>query len=554
MAMISCAECSHQISDRAASCPGCGAPVTPAVETKPRGRRVIPKVLITLMAFWTLGTLLWLIVPRRASDQLIALANTSLERLYQRTEQLWTTDQVQASSQNQAAHQSAAADQIQATDQPSSSDPSGSSDQASSSDQSNSAHQLATADGSASVSRPPGQPASTLRPVYETTAEQLSEDYSANVVATQTKIGASLVRLSGSVAEIDLDVTGRPVVKLWTSKDNSGAMTLTEDQRRAAAQLAKGDTVELECDKIARRGASLEGSDCTLEFVDATLKQVNLALVLANNDGASRVYVVGPMSEAACLTSREGISRLGINQRREHVVAKNCTAAARESIPPAGCHLNSSAVTVPGISTAHLWQYDCGSSAVARTSARKKTPARSNGNAATPAVTTVPAALDANTEPERQGSAATAPRLSEHRATNIHIASASDSDTGTATAAQEGYIGGSTILTLRGGSRDTTSPGKTVTGSDDLAQVRAVDRQAADHIATYCSKSIVSPNNQDNLVTECRRSEAEAWTRLVLKNEFPGLDDATRRKCNEPPFPDTYLAKERCAQYELHRN
>jgi hypothetical protein len=209
-------------------------------------------------------------------------------------------------------------------------------------------------------------------------------------------------------------------------------------------------------------------------------------------------------------------------------------------------------------------------------------------------MTTVPAALDANTEPVSQGSedsavvgsmsaeppsspvsatagagaaAAAAPRRSEHRATNIHVASASDSDTGTATAAprvpvaeatvahaQEGYIGGSTTLTLKGGSRDTTSPGRTVTGSDDLAQVRAADPQAADHIATYCSKSIVSPNNQDNLVTECRRSEAEAWTRLVLKNEFPGLDDATRRKCNEPPFPDTYLAKERCAQYELHRN
>jgi hypothetical protein len=554
MAIISCAECSHQVSDRAASCPSCGAPVTPAVETKPRGRRVVPKVLIALMTFWTVGTLLWLIVPRRVPDQLIALANTSLERLQQRTERLWATDKVQATSQSQAAHQSAAADPVQATDQQAT-------------DQSNSAHQLATADGSASVSRPPGQPGSTLRPVYESTAEQLSQDYSANVVATQTKIGTSLVRLSGNIAEIDLDVTGRPVVKLWTSKDNSAAMTLTEDQRGSAAQLAKGESVEIECDKVAHRGASLEGSDCTLEFVDATPKQVNLALVLANNNGASRVYVVGPMSDAACLTSSEGISRLGINQRGQHVVSKNCTAAARESIPPAGCHLNSSVVTVPGIPTAHLWRYDCGSAAVAGTSARKKTPASSNGNAATLAVTTVPAASDANTEPESQASAAATPRLSEHRATNIHIASASDSDTGAATAAprvpvkaatvapvQEGYIGGSTVLTLRGGSRDTNLPGKAVAGSDDLAQVRAVDPQAADHIATHCSKSIVSPNNQDALVTECRRAEAEAWTRLVLKNEFPGLDDATRKKCNEPPFPDTYLAKERCARFELHMN
>lgn len=407
----------------------------------------------------------------------------------------------------------------------------------------------------------PGQPASTLRPVYETTAEQLYQDYSANGVAIQTKIGARLVRLSGSIAEIDLDVTGRPVVKLWTSKESSAAMTLTEDQRGTAAQLTKGESVEIDCDKIARRGASLEGSDCTLEFVDATPKQVNLSVVLANNNGAARVYVVGPMSDAACLTSSEGLSRLGINQGSEHVASKNCTTATRESIPPAGCHLNSSAMTIPGIPTAHLWRYDCSSSAVARTSARKKTPASSKGNAAALAVATVPAPLDANTEPESQGPAApaTAPRPSEHRATNIHVASASDSDTGSGTAGsrvpvEEGYIGGSTTLTLRGGSRNTTAPGRTVTGSDDLAQVRAVDPQAADHIATYCSKSIVSPNNQESLVAECRRAESEAWTRLVLKNEFPTLDDATRKKCNAPPFPDTYLAKERCARFELHLN
>lgn len=568
MAIISCAECTHQVSDRAASCPSCGAPVAPAVETKPPGRRVIPRVLITLMALWTLGTLLWLVIPRRAPDQLIAFAKTSLERLHQRTEQLWTTDKVQASSQNQAAQGSAA--EIQATDRPSSSsDRSGSSDQASSSDQSNPAHRLATADGSASVARPPDQPASTPRPVYETTAEQLYQDYSANVVALQTKIGASLVRLSGRIAEIDLDVTGRPVVKLWTGEDDSAAMTLTEDQREAAAQLAKGETVEIECDKIARRDASLEGSDCTLEFVDASPKQVNLALVLANNNGTARVYVAGPMSDAACLTSSEGVSRLGINLRGEHVVSKNCTAVAHQSIPPAGCHLSSSAATIPGIPTAHLWRYDCSSSSVARASARKKTPASSQGNA----VTTVQAALDENSEPESQGSAAAvafplpvensavaaAPRPSEHGTTNIHIASAGVSDTGTAATAAprvpvEGYIGGSTTLTLRGEPRDTTSPGKTATGADDLAQVRAVDPQAADHIATYCSKSIASPDNQDSLVTECRSREAEAWTRLVLKNEFPALDEATRKKCNEPPFPDTYFAKERCARYELHLN
>ena len=63
MAIIPCRECAHQVSDQAASCPSCGAPVAHAVKTRPRGKRVIARMLITLMTLWTLGTLLWLLVP-----------------------------------------------------------------------------------------------------------------------------------------------------------------------------------------------------------------------------------------------------------------------------------------------------------------------------------------------------------------------------------------------------------------------------------------------------------------------------------------------------------
>lgn len=102
----------------------------------------------------------------------------------------------------------------------------------------------------------------------------------------------------------------------------------------------------------------------------------------------------------------------------------------------------------------------------------------------------------------------------------------------------------------RASASGTTAAG---TASDDLAEVRAVDPQAANHITTYCSQTIASAN-RDALSAQCRRREAEAWTRLVLENEFPTLDEATRRKCSEPPFPDTYVAKESCARYELHMN
>jgi hypothetical protein len=91
-----------------------------------------------------------------------------------------------------------------------------------------------------------------------------------------------------------------------------------------------------------------------------------------------------------------------------------------------------------------------------------------------------------------------------------------------------------------------TAPSAAV-ASDDLAAVRAADPQAADHIASYCA----STSGTGGGVATCRRDEREAWTRLVQRNEFPALDNATRLKCSQPPFPDSYRAKEICAKYEL---
>lgn len=608
MAIIPCRECAHQVSDQAASCPSCGAPVNTSIETKPRLKRVIVRAFIAVMALWTLGTLLWLLLPGRPTEQLITLANSSLQRLSRGlTRTPPTTDLTQATYQTQGAHRSAAAGP------PRSSVASGSSDGSASSSESNS-----PPDRSAFTLPAPDQSAPPRRPVYRTTAEQLYQDYEANVVAIQSKIGASRVRLTGSVAEIDQDVAGRPVVKLWTGKDSIAAMTLAEDQRAVSAQLFKGEAVEIECDKIGHSGALLQGSDCTLAFIDVRPREVNLALLLANENGTARVYVVGPMSEAACLARSDEISsRLQVNQRGEHLVWRNCTDAARESIPPRGCRLNFSSMTVPDVPTAHLSRYDCSSSTVTRTSARKRTPTSSPGNAATlaspvehagmgPAAESVTGTQPPPGSPsagnERQvataappialaavdsiavgatppasatstaGTAAAvdarmavpAPRVADQAVmNNIHLASAGDSDTGTGTAAARAPTEEVTVAHAPGGrnedtanlrreSRDTTSPG-TIATADDLARVRAVDPQAAEHIAAYCAKTIAS-TNRDTFMAECRRREAEAWTRLVLQKEFPALDEATRKKCSEPPFPDTYVAQESCARYELHAN
>lgn len=455
MAIIPCAECAHQVSDQAASCPSCGAPFARAVKTKPRGKRVISRTLITLMALWTLGTLLWLLVPSGASDQ---------------------------------THRTEGAPRQATADQP-----------------------------SASVLPVSNQPAPALRSEYRTTAEQLFRDYEANVVATQTRIGASRVRLTGSVAEIDQDAAGRPVVKLWFGKDSTAAMTLVEDQGAAAAQLAKGETVEIECDKLGRRGALLQGSDCILALVDFRAKEVGVT-------HTSRLKRAPTNSPANGTTLASTVARATMESNAE----SSGSAAARDD-----GHDSTAAQPMP----------------VPVVDSMAVPPARATSLA--PTAASVGAGLPAP-----------APLVAEHITTNnIRLASAGNSDTGTAAArvpSEESTVAHATQnqttgpVSLQGASRGTISTGTTAI-PDDLGRVRAADPQAADHITSYCAQTTVS-NNRDTFIADCRRSEAEAWTRLVLQNEFPTLDEATRRKCSEPPFPDTYVAKESCARYVLHVN
>jgi hypothetical protein len=410
-------------------------------------------------------------------------------------------------------------------------------------------------------------------------------------------------------------------------------MSLTEDQRAAAAQLVKDEAVEIECDKVGHNGDVLEGSGCTLALVDVMPKQVNLALFVANDNGTTGVYVVGPMTEADCFAQGDSVPpKMHVNQQGEYVVWRGCTNAARETIAPEGCHLNTSPMTVPGMSSAQLWRYDCGSSGSVHTSTRKRSGAHpsaaTDANAGTAAqastgrdesqdptaakafALTLPEATPTQVAavpptavqpmPAQAGSAqpgtaqpgtgttsqptatqaaatlaagaalaGTASNLSGgaspsgvvHTQTgDIRLASASDSDVGTS-GGSHAPAEEATVAHAPPPNQQTASPHSDPQGSavppnptsDDLTPVRTVDPQAAEHIATYCDKAIPSAN-RDTLVTECRQREAEAWTRLVLKNEFPTLDDATRRKCSEPPFPDTYVAKESCARYELHLN
>jgi hypothetical protein len=281
-------------------------------------------------------------------------------------------------------------------------------------------------------------------------------------------------------------------------------------------------------------------------------RDVNLALYLADENGTTRVYVVGPLSEAVCQQrSAEISSRLQGVRHGEQIVFRRCTDAVREKIPTEGCRLNTSSVSLADLPRAHLWRYDCDSFGVAQANRHKKTPTNSPANVTTLAsMAGSVAATDDGRDPDSArpipatlADAAPAPPAAERQTTNnIRLASAGNSDTGVAA----GRVPAEESTVAHAMQGQTQRP--VATPSDDLARVKATDPRAADHIASYCAQTNASAERA-GFIADCRHNETDAWTRLVLQNEFPTMDEATRKKCSEPPFPDTYVAKESCARY-----
>jgi hypothetical protein len=415
------------------------------------------------------------------------------------------------------------------------------------------------------------------RSVYQTTAEQLNDDYSANEVATQNKIGEKRIGITGSVAEISEDSQGRAVVTLWAGADGKADLLLMDDQTAAAAQLTKGDSVDIECDRMRRVASHPYGTDCVLAVVDASAKQVYLAVFMANGSTNAPAYIVGPMPQNTCAGHADGIAaQLAGGSRGDHVASTNCASTARESIPVEGCHLNSTMSAVPDVPAAHLWKYDCIARNVtahksdAKKSSQKPLPVAdidpnvqaepvsaadapaSHPSAAvsSPAVVTAAAAT-----PTPTPSASTASTVAAATGVGVALAVpiASAGTAGATTSAPASVPSASTATSAQ----QTTTADSTSSSApalpDDLQPVRAKDPSAAEHIASYCDTATASASNHASFAAGCRQSEVGAWTRLVVNNEFPSLDDATRRKCSEPPFPDSYVAKESCAKYQLHK-
>jgi hypothetical protein len=109
--------------------------------------------------------------------------------------------------------------------------------------------------------------------------------------------------------------------------------------------------------------------------------------------------------------------------------------------------------------------------------------------------------------------------------------------------------------TIATSARPASLPVPVAPTADSLAPVRSADANAAEHISAYCAGAAAKAIERvDSVEENCRRNEIAAWRRLVIQDEFPNEPANIVQICSQPPFPDSFVAKEVCAKFEMHAN
>jgi len=116
---------------------------------------------------------------------------------------------------------------------------------------------------STSASSAASRPAEAPKPVFATTAMQLFQDYDRNEVAADEAMKGHIVRVKGRIQAIDKDFTDDVIVNLQTPNEFMPArMQMIDEEKSAAAGLSKGQTVEVECERMSRVVGSPSGRKC----------------------------------------------------------------------------------------------------------------------------------------------------------------------------------------------------------------------------------------------------------------------------------------------------
>jgi hypothetical protein len=101
---------------------------------------------------------------------------------------------------------------------------------------------------------------------YITTATKLDKDYEANEVATDEKIGARPVQITGIIAGINKDFLNNIVIELAANNPFMPArLTMEDSEKSTASAAAKGNKVTIICQKVYRSAGSPVGSGCVFK-------------------------------------------------------------------------------------------------------------------------------------------------------------------------------------------------------------------------------------------------------------------------------------------------
>ncbi|MEN4818042.1 OB-fold protein [Pantoea agglomerans] len=121
------------------------------------------------------------------------------------------------------------------------------------------ASQSSSANASENAEESPPQ-----KPIYQTTARKLFNDYEENEVAVDEQLKGKVVAVTGIVQSIDKDFTDSIIISLKTDNEFMPARLKMKDSQKAAAiALKKGKQVVIVCENMSRIIGAPSGRNCS---------------------------------------------------------------------------------------------------------------------------------------------------------------------------------------------------------------------------------------------------------------------------------------------------
>jgi len=121
------------------------------------------------------------------------------------------------------------------------------------------ASQSSSANASENAEESPPQ-----KPIYQTTARKLFNDYEENEVAVDEQLKGKVVAMTGIVQSIDKDFTDSIIISLKTDNEFMPARLKMKDSQKAAAiALKKGKQVVIVCENMSRIIGAPSGRNCS---------------------------------------------------------------------------------------------------------------------------------------------------------------------------------------------------------------------------------------------------------------------------------------------------